>query len=48
MDLVDADIIVLQGLAPVTELVTVTDAILRAGAMEVTESDVLKTVSAPR
>ncbi|MER7922816.1 ATP phosphoribosyltransferase [Streptomyces sp. NPDC096057] len=47
VDLVDADIVVLQGLAPVTDLVTVTDAILRAGAMEVTESDVLKTMSAP-
>ncbi|MHC3470906.1 ATP phosphoribosyltransferase [Streptomyces sp. 7R007] len=46
VDLADADIVVLQGLAPRSELLAVTDAILQAGALEVTESDVLKSVSA--
>ncbi|MFG2981708.1 ATP phosphoribosyltransferase [Streptomyces sp. NPDC048258] len=44
VDLVDTDVSVLQGLAPRKGLPEMMDAILEAGALEVAESDVLKTV----
>ncbi|QDI67365.1 ATP phosphoribosyltransferase [Streptomyces calvus] len=46
-DLAEAGVVVLQGLAPHTELLQTTDALLAAGALDITESDIRKTVPAP-
>ncbi|MFF8103943.1 ATP phosphoribosyltransferase [Streptomyces sp. NPDC014986] len=45
-DLADADIVVLQGRAPRAELLERTDALLAAGALDITESDIHRTVPA--